>query len=143
MEGMCKKMQHHHPIIRNIFLPYLMTRMHFTLILLMTGHCLFAQHLQYRDHSRPPAGIKKKGADSVVYHKWPDHCPAESGSIPVLSNYVPKEMVLKLTEFYKGHLYSITSLKDAKGLTIFKLKVCIKGELKFVFADEAGNIINN
>ena len=115
-----------------------------TILLIAAGNCLFAQHIQYRDHSKPPV-TKHVSAqkDSIVYHEWPDRCPAATGSIPVLTNYVPREMVLKLTEIYKGHLYSITSFKAADGKLQYKLKVCVKGELNFAYADETGNIISN
>ena len=77
----------------------------------------------------------------TVYHKWPDRCPGLSGAIPVLSNYVAPEMVLKLTEIFKGHLYSISSSKNANNKLRYKLKVCEKGVIKFEYADENGNII--
>ena len=111
-------------------------------LLIVTGNCLFAQHIQYSDKAK--ANIPKSISptkDSVVYHVWPDRCPAISGSIPVLTNYVPKEMVLKLTEIYEGHLYSITSLKVENNKQQYKLQVCVKGELKFEYADETGTII--
>ena len=112
--------------------------------LILTGNCLLAQHLQYSDKTKTsitnprPA---KPAKDIVVYHKWPDLCPAISGSIPVLTNYVPRELVLKLTEIYKGHLYSITSLTGDTVKPEYKLKVCVKGEIKIEYADESGNII--
>lgn len=78
----------------------------------------------------------------VVYHKWPDRCPGLSGAIPVLSNYVAPEMVLKLTEIFKGHLYSISSSKNANNKVQYKLKVCENGVIKFEYADDNGNIIS-
>jgi hypothetical protein len=83
----------------------------------------------------------KSTPDTVVYHKWPDRCPGLSGAVPVLTNYIPKEMVPKLTEIYKGHLYSISSIKVANNKLEYKLKVCENGEIKFEYADETGNII--
>ena len=111
-------------------------------LLIVTGNYLFAQHIQYSDRAK--ANIPKSispAKDSVVYHIWPDRCPAISGSIPVLTNYVPREMVLKLTEIFEGHLYSITSLTAENNKLNYKLKVCVKGELKFECADETGTII--
>ena len=78
----------------------------------------------------------------TVYHKWPDRCPGLSGAIPVLSNYIAPEMVLKLTEIYKGHLYSISSSKNNNNKVLYKLKVCENGVIKFEYADENGNIIS-
>lgn len=79
--------------------------------------------------------------NKVVYHKWPDRCPGLSGAVPVLTNYVPKEIVPKVTEIYKGHLYSITSIKVANNKLNYKLKVCENGIIKLEYADENGNII--
>lgn len=79
--------------------------------------------------------------DKVVYHKWPDRCPGLSGAVPVLTNYVPKDIIPKITEIYKGHLYSITSIKAANNKLNYKLKVCENGEIKFEYADEKGDII--
>ena len=81
-------------------------------------------------------------ADTIIYHEWPDKCPGLSGATPVLTNYVPKEMVLKLTEIYKGYLYSISSIKVANNKLEYKLKVCENGVIKFEYADENGNIIS-
>ena len=80
--------------------------------------------------------------EKIVYHKWPDKCPGLSGAVPVLTNYVPKEIVPKITEIYKGHLYSITSIKVANNKLNYKLKVCENGEIKFEYADENGDIIS-
>jgi len=82
-------------------------------------------------------------ADTIIYHQWPDKCPGLSGATPVLTNYVAKEIVLKLTEIYKGHLYSISSIKVANNKLGYKLKVCENGEIKFEYADEHGEIIKN
>lgn len=82
-------------------------------------------------------------ADTIIYHQWPDKCPGLSGATPVLTNYVPKEIVLKLTEIYKGHLYSISSIKVANNKLEYKLKVCENGEIKFEYANEHGDIIKS
>lgn len=81
--------------------------------------------------------------DTIIYHQWPDKCPGLSGATPVLTNYVSKEIVLKLTEIYKGHLYSISSIKAANNKSGYKLKVCENGEIRFEYADEHGEIIKN
>jgi hypothetical protein len=112
------------------------------LFLLVISKALFAQHIHYSDKAKTQIHTKPATpAAEIVYHDWPDRCPAVSGSIPVLTNYVPNELKLKLTEIYKGHLYSITSLKLDNGNPGYKLKVCVKGEIKFEYADEGGNII--
>lgn len=77
----------------------------------------------------------------VVYHTWPDLCPGRPGSIPVLTNYVPHILVLKLTEIFKGHLYAITSIKVDDDTMNYQLKVCINGEIVYEQADEDGDII--
>ena len=113
------------------------------ILLSLTGNCLFGQHLQYRDNTKRPVMTRASPIKdtAVVYHEWPDLCPGSTGTLPILTNYVPKELMLKLREIYKGHLYSITSLTAADGKRQYKLQVCVKGETKFDYADENGNII--
>ena len=77
----------------------------------------------------------------VVYHTWPDLCPGRPGSIPVLTNYVPPKLVLKLTEIFEGHLYAITSIKVDNDIMNYQLKVCINGEIVYEQADEDGDLI--
>jgi hypothetical protein len=122
-----------------------MFRLFFATLFIISGNALFAQYVHYPDNSNkkntdapPPAPVKE---EKVVYHDWPDRCPALSGSIPVLTNYVPKELIPKLTEFFKGHLYSITSIKVAENKMQYKLKVCENGEIKIEYADESGDLI--
>ena len=81
--------------------------------------------------------------DKVVYHQWPDKCPGLSGAVPVLLNYIPKDIVPKLTEIFEGHLYSISSIKLNGNKVGYKLKVCENGEIKFEYADATGNIITH
>lgn len=114
------------------------------MLLIIAGNGLFAQYLHYSDDSKRinnNSESAKPVKDTVVYHNWPDLCPGLSGSIPVLTNYVPAELVLKLTEIYKGHLYSITSMKAGNDQLEYKLKICVKGEIKFEYADGTGKII--
>ena len=122
-----------------------MLRFFFATLFVILGNTLLAQYVHYPDNSnkkntesRPPAAVTE---EKVVYHDWPDRCPALSGSIPVLTNYVPPELIPKLTEFFKGHLYSITSIKVAANKMQYKLKVCENGEIKIKYADESGNLI--
>lgn len=82
-------------------------------------------------------------SDTIIYHQWQDKCPGLSGATPVLTNYVSKEIVLKLTEIYKGHLYSISTIKAVNNKLGYKLKVCENGEIRFEYADEHGEIIKN
>lgn len=112
---------------------------------IIAANSLFAQHIQYRDlpKDKPVPFIKPEAPPPppVVYHEWPDKCPAAKGSIPILANYVPKEIMLKLREVYEGHLYSIMSLKGASGKMEYKLQVCDKGDLHFHYANENGVVI--
>lgn len=77
----------------------------------------------------------------LIFHQWPDLCPGLSGAIPVLNNYVPKEILLILKEKFKGHLYSISSYKGQDGNQEYKLKVCADGMIKYEYANAMGNII--
>ena len=77
----------------------------------------------------------------LIFHHWPDLCPGLSGSIPVLNNYVPKEILLILKEKFRGHLYSISSYKGQDGKQEYKLKVCADGMIKYEYANAMGNIM--
>ncbi len=78
----------------------------------------------------------------MIFHEWPDKCPALSGSLPVLDNYVPAEIVIIITEKFKGHLYSISSYNGPDNQLQYKLKVCSGGMIKYEYADHKGNIIS-
>ncbi len=78
-----------------------------------------------------------------VYHKWPDRCPGFSASTPVLRNYIPPKIVLKLTEIFKGYLYSITRTILAGNKVQYELKVCDHGVVKIKYADESGVLIED
>jgi hypothetical protein len=113
-----------------------------TILIIVTGKCAFAQHIGYSDKTNLKTDlIKEVKAAKSIYHDWPDRCPGVAGSIPVLTNYVPMDIVQKLTEIYKGHLYSITSRKADKDKLQYKLQICVKGETKYEYADETGTII--
>ena len=102
-------------------------------------------HVVVRDTVRITDTIRVTIHDTVrsapVYHKWPDRCPGLSGAVPVLTNYVPRELVPKLTEMFKGHLYSITSVKVPGNKFNYKMRVCENGEIKFEYANENGDLI--
>lgn len=121
-----------------------------SILFIVMVNTLFAQFVHYTDesnkrnkpvqHEKPvPAPLKRDTA--TVYHTWPDLCPGVPASIPVLLNYVPKELVLKITEIFKGHLYSISSYNAGNNTVQYKLKVCENGAIKYEYADESGNII--
>lgn len=80
--------------------------------------------------------------NSVAFHEWPDLCPGLAGSIPVLNNYVPKEILIILKEKFKGHLYSISSYKGEDNTQEYKLKVCANGMIKYEYASAKGNVIS-
>jgi hypothetical protein len=78
----------------------------------------------------------------VVFHDWPDKCPGLTGAVPVLINYVPAEIVIIVSEKFKGHLYSISTNKGPDNLPQYKLKVCEDGMIQYEYADYKGNIIS-
>jgi hypothetical protein len=80
--------------------------------------------------------------EPVIFHDWPDQCPGLTGAVPVLINYVPAEIVLIVTEKFKGHLYSICTNKGPDDMPEYKLKVCEDGMIKYEYADYKGNIIS-
>ena len=78
----------------------------------------------------------------MIFHDWPDKCPGLTGAMPVLINYVPAEIVLIVTEKFKGHLYSISTNKGPGNRPQYKLKVCEDGMIQYEYADYKGNIIS-
>lgn len=86
--------------------------------------------------------VSKFIINSVAFHEWPDLCPGLSGSIPVLNNYVPTEILVILKEKFKGHLYSISSYKGQENKQEYKLKVCADGMIKYEYANAKGNVIS-
>ena len=77
----------------------------------------------------------------VIFHDWPDKCPAFTGALPVLNNYVPPEIALIITEKFEGHLYSISSYKGQDHKPQYKLKICSGGRIKYEYADAKGNVV--
>ncbi len=77
----------------------------------------------------------------TIFHEWPDKCPGLSGAVPVLLNYVPPEIVLIVTEKYKGHLYSISTNKGPADRPEYKLKVCKDGMIRYEYANYKGEIM--
>ncbi len=80
--------------------------------------------------------------EPMIFHDWPDKCPGLTGAMPVLINYVPAEIVLIVTEKFKGHLYSISTNKGPENRPQYKLKVCEDGMIQYEYADYKGNIIS-
>lgn len=77
----------------------------------------------------------------VIFHDWPDKCPGLTGAVPVLMNYVPAEIVIIVSEKFKGHLYSISTNRGPHNRPQYKLKVCEDGMIQYEYADFKGNII--
>ncbi len=86
-------------------------------------------------------GPPKFDRPPMIFHDWPDKCPGLTGAVPVLLNYVPAEIVLMVTEKYKGHLYSITTNKGADNKPEYKLKVCKNGMIRYEYANYKGEIM--
>ncbi|HZW70334.1 MAG TPA: hypothetical protein VFF57_05635, partial [Hanamia sp.] len=80
--------------------------------------------------------------EPMIFHDWPDKCPGLSGAMPVLINYVPAEIVLIITEKFKGHLYSISTNAGPNNRPQYKLKVCEDGMIQYKYADYKGDIIS-
>ncbi len=80
--------------------------------------------------------------EPLVFHDWPDKCPGLSGAMPVLINYVPAEIVLIVTEKFKGHLYSISTNTGPDNRPQYKLKVCEDGMIQYKYANYKGDIIS-
>ena len=115
----------------------------------------FAQYIHYSDNS-----IKRSIPVPILRHdeswvkevldlskKHPDdftsvECPGLSASLPVLNNYVPPDLVIKLRVRFSGHLFSITSQTTPIGGKKYKLKVCVKGEFHELFVDPEGALVD-
>ena len=93
--------------------------------------------LPFNHVSIPPMIVR----EPMIFHDWPDECPGLTGAVPVLINYVPAEIILIVTEKFKGHLYSISTNKGPGNRPQYKLKVCEDGMIQYEFADYKGNII--
>lgn len=87
------------------------------------------------------SGPPKFDRPPVIFHDWPDKCPAFTGALPVLNNYVPPEIQLIITEKFEGHLYSISSYKGPENTPQYKLKICSGGRIKYEYADARGNVM--
>lgn len=85
--------------------------------------------------------IPKIIRDPMIFHDWPDKCPGLTGAVPVLINFVPPEIVLIVTEKYKGHLYSISTNNGRDNKPEYKLKVCKDGMIRYEYANYKGDIM--
>ena len=119
------------------------------LLFLTAANSVTAQHIGYRDRTRLTTKQEVRDtlktalkdtlqAEIVTPH---NECPGMDASLPVLTNYVPGEIVTKFKEKFQGHVYSITSLKVSENELEYKLKVCYKGEFLTRFVDANGNIV--
>jgi len=86
-------------------------------------------------------GPPKFDRPPMIFHDWPDKCPAFTGALPVLNNYVPPEIVLIINEKFEGHLYSISSYKGPDNKPQYKLKICSGGRIKYEYADAKGKLM--
>ena len=87
-------------------------------------------------------GPPKFDRPPMIFHDWPDKCPAFTGALPVLNSYVPPEIALIITEKFEGHLYSISSYKGPDNQPQYKLKICSGGMIKYEYADAKGRVMN-
>ena len=128
-----------------------MIRINITLFFLLAYNSMTAQHIGYRDRTRPPLPsvikevrdtVKVMAEDSVEEIITPhNECPGMDASLPVLTNYVPPEIVNDFKIKFEGHVYSITSIKVSANQVQYKLKVCHNGEFVIRFVDTDGDIL--
>ena len=121
------------------------------MIFLAPCNFVTAQHIGYRDKTTPPPKpvikevgdtVKVMAEDSVAEIITPhNECPGMSASLPVLTNYVPPEIVKNFKIKFEDHVYSITSIKVSANQIQYKLKVCYKGEFVIRFVDTDGDIL--
>ena len=135
-----------------------MIRITITLIFLGACSLVTAQHIGYRDKTKPqpkpvieapPKPVIKQAIDTVdiaedsVAEIITPHseCPGMDASLPVLTNYVPPQIVKDFKIKFEDHVYSITSIKVSANQIQYKLKVCYKGEFVIRFVDTDGDIL--
>ena len=122
------------------------------LFLLLAYNSLAAQHIGYRDRTKPPSQpVVKEVRDTVQVVEDSvaeaeiitphNECPGIDASLPVLTNYVPPEIVKDFKIKFEGHVYSITSIKVSANQVQYKLKVCYDGEFVIRFVDTDGDIL--
>ena len=136
-----------------------MIRVAIMLIFFVACNFVTAQHIGYRDRTKPPSKpvtepppkpVIKQVIDTVevmvedsVAEIFTPHseCPGMDASLPVLTNYVPPEIVKNFKIKFEDHVYSITSIKVSANQIQYKLKVCYKGEFVIRFVDTDGDIL--
>jgi len=129
------------------------------LIFFVACNFVTAQHIGYRDRTKPPSkpvtepppkpvikqvidSVEVMAEDSVAEIITPhSECPGMDASLPVLTNYVPPEIVKNFKIKFEDHVYSITSIKVSANQIQYKLKVCYKGEFVIRFVDTDGDIL--
>lgn len=136
-----------------------MIRISIMLTFLVAYNFVTAQHINYRDRTKPPPkpvveappkpaikevrdSVMTMAEDSVEEVITPhNECPGMDASLPVLTNYVPPEIVKSFKIKFDDHVYSITSIKVSANQIQYKLKVCYKGEFVIRFVDTDGDIL--
>ena len=120
-----------------------MIKIRIMLIFVIAYNFGYAQHIQYRDRKNLPSKPVSAMAEDSVREIITPHseCPGMKGSLPVVTNYVPPEIVKKFKIKFAGHVYSITSLKVSANQLQYKLKVCNNGEFVIRFVDTDGDIV--
>ena len=130
------------------------------ILILLVPKFTSAQYIHYVDNSmlksivstvkpgNAPASVLESGSIKELpkekikaYTFTSVECPCQLASIPVLFNYISPAIVNKLKSTFDRHLYCITAIKDVDVPIRYRLRVCVKGEFKEVFANEFGDIV--
>ena len=129
------------------------------LLLIVSVYSVTAQHIQYRDRTRPVENKSNRAPDTAITNKSPAKkafveeqymCnltspPGAASQLPVIINNVSPEMVKMVKERYTGRLYSITGLNMFDQRLKFKLKICDKdnGKFRSEYLDKDGSVVND
>jgi hypothetical protein len=134
-----------------MFYAYVLKVLAILLIFLAACNSLTAQHIGYKDRTKPasatvvkepPTIVKVVAEDSVTEIITPhSECPGMSASLPVLTNYVSPDIVKTFKKKFEDHVYSITAIKVSANQFQYKLKVCYNGEFVIRFVDTDGDIL--
>ncbi len=112
-----------------------MKRMSILLLFIFFSSAMYGQHIHYYD-----PGVSKRTSTKSANIITID-CPGQTASLPVLTNYVLPELVTRMKERFNDHVYSITTLKSAQNKVQYRLKVCVKGQIRILLVDEEGNVV--
>lgn len=65
-----------------------------------------------------------------------------SVSLPVITGFVPEDVITKAITSYSSNIYGITRMKSANGTDVFQVRLLDNGKTKTVWMDVDGKTVN-